>query len=79
MHVIIKDPATGDVLGTLCVDRASGSCIVLDAELETLGDLAEIARSLKVPSITLVVPKEAISELEAVGWKRDKERVVLTR
>lgn len=79
MHVTITDPETGEILGTLCIDRGAGTCYVLDADIEVLDSLVATAKATNAPGVRLVVPVEAIEELSAIGWKEDRNLVVLTK
>jgi|WetSurSiteA1Bulk_404760.scaffolds.fasta_scaffold07815_5 hypothetical protein len=79
MHIEVKDPLKKDIVGVLCIERDSHSAIILEAEIEYLETLVSIAKSQKVPLVTLVVPHGAVPELQALGWQVDDTRVVLTK
>lgn len=79
MHVILQNQVTKEIEGILCVERNSGSAIILEGDIERLDELARIAFAMKVPSVRLIVPKAAIEQLEALGWKRAANFVVLSK
>jgi len=78
MHITITNDSD-EIMGVLCVNRETQTCIVLQADVECLEDLVQIGSSLKAPKVHLFVPKDSVSELEPYGWKRDKSLVVLTK
>lgn len=79
MHVILKNQVTKDVEGILCIERESQSAIILEGDIERLDELVSIALALKVPVVRLVVPEAAVEQLEAFGWKRTPNLVVLSK
>ena len=79
MHVILKNQVTKEVEGVLCIERESQTAIVLHADIDRLDDLVAIARGLKVPIVRLMVPKAAVEQLDAYGWKPDPDLVVLAK
>jgi len=79
MHVILKNQITKDVEGILCIERESQSAIILEGDIERLDELVSIALALKVPVVRLVVPEAAVEQLEAFGWKRSPNLVVLSK
>lgn len=79
MHIAITDPSSGETLGTLCIDRGAGTCYVLDANVEVLDTLVATARATRAPQIRLVVPSEATTELEALGWSLSEDLIVMTK
>lgn len=79
MHIILKDPITNEIVGVLCIERHASSCIVLQSDIDRLEELVSIARAHKVPEVRVVVPEEGVVELEAFGWKRSDNQVVMVR
>ena len=79
MHVILKNQTTKEVEGILCVERESGTAIILEGDIERLSELVAIALAMKVPIVKLMVPEAAVAELEEFGWKRSPNLVVLTK
>lgn len=79
MHIQIKNEATGEVEGVLCIDRATRMCTVLQADVESLDDLVQIALAMKVPKILVFVPEAAVAELESYGWARSTDLVLLQK
>lgn len=79
MHIILKNQISGEVEGIICVDRTSQSAIVLEGDIEQLDTLCTIAFGMKVPAVRLVVPVAAVEELEALGWVRSPELIVLSK
>lgn len=79
MHLTITDPITGETLGTLCIDRGAGTCYILEADIEVLNALVATAIAAHAPEVRLVVPIDAVAELEAIGWKRAKDLAVLRK
>lgn len=79
MHVILKDPTTGQQEGLVCIERSTHTCFVLSADIERLNDLVKIAQAQKVPEVFLVVPEAAVQELEDLGWKRADKALLVMR
>jgi len=79
VHIILKNPATGEQEGLLCVERATQTCFVLFADIDRLETLVNIAKSQKVPQVMLVVPPGAVEELESLGWHRVENQVLLVK
>ena len=77
MHIQIKNETTGEVEGVLCIDRATRMCTVLQADIESLDDLVQIALAMKVPEIFVFVPEAAVAELESYGWAKTPDRVLM--
>lgn len=79
MHIQIKNEVTGEVEGVLCIDRATRMCTVLQADVESLDDLVQIALAMKVPRILVFVPEAAVAELESYGWTKSTDLVLLQK
>jgi hypothetical protein len=79
MHIILKNQVTKEVEGILCVEREAHTAIVLHSDIDRLDDLVAIARGMKVPNVRLIVPKAAVEQLEAYGWKPVADLVVLSK
>lgn len=79
MHVILRGQTSGEVEGIICIERESGSAIILEGDIERLDELVSIAFAMKVPAVRLVVPIAAVEQLEAFGWKRTPSLIVLSR
>lgn len=79
MHIILKNQATQQVEGIICIERESGSAIILEGDIERLDELVAIAFAMKVPAVRLVVPIAAVEQLEVFGWIRTPGLVVLSR
>lgn len=79
MHITIKNEDTGEVEGIICVDRASQTCNVLRADVETLDDLVQLAVAMKVPRVFVTVPPGAVAELESYGWTRVTDLVLMAK
>lgn len=79
MHIILKDPVTGEEEGLLCVERKAQTCFILFADIDRLETLVNIAKSQKVPAIMLVVPDASVEELESLGWHKAEGQVLLTK
>jgi hypothetical protein len=78
MHIIIKDPVSGEE-STMCVERKSQTCFILASEIENLNALVGIARAQKVNEVRLVVPSAAVEELLSLGWKVSATEVLLVK
>ena len=79
MHIILKNQVTKETEGILCIERESQSAIILEGDIERLDELVTIALAMKVPAVRLVVPEAAVEQLEALGWKRTPNLVVLSK
>lgn len=79
MHIIVKDPLTGEILAVLCVEREAHSCQVLFADIDHMSTVSAIALGMKVNEIRIIVPHVAVAELEDMGWHTDKEKVVMVK
>lgn len=79
MHVILKNQVTKETEGILCIERESQSAIILEGDIERLDELVTIAFAMKVPAVRLVVPEAAVEQLEAFGWKRTPNFIVLSK
>jgi len=79
MHISIRNEDTGEVDGVLCVDRAARTCIVLQADVEKLDDLVQVAFAMKAPEVFVFVPKAAVKELEIYGWTKSSELVLMSK
>lgn len=79
MHITIKDPSTGEIVGILCVERPINSCIILSCDVDHLSEIISIARAMKVDSIRMTVPESIVSELKESGWRIAEKLVVLVK
>jgi hypothetical protein len=79
MHVILKNQVTKETEGIICIERESGTAVILEGDIERLDDMVKIALAMKVPGVQLVVPEAAVEQLESLGWKRAVGQVVLTK
>lgn len=79
MHVAISDPETGQSLGTICIDRSTQTCYILQADIEQLDTLVAIARAQKVPQVILVTPIQGVEELQSLGWVIARDKVVMMK
>lgn len=79
MHVILKNQATNQTEGVLCIERLSKTCFILYADIDRLDELVAIAKSQKVPDVLLVVPNEVATRLMECNWKVKENMVVLTK
>jgi hypothetical protein len=79
MHVILRGQVTKDIEGVLCIERDSHTAIILHADIDRLDDLVAIARGLKVPKVLLMIPPNAVEQLEAYGWKVLSDLVVMSK
>jgi len=79
MHVILQNQVTKETEGILCVERSSGSAIILEGDIERLDELVKIAFALKAPAVRLVVPVALVEQLEAHGWVQTPDLVVLSK
>lgn len=79
MHITIRNEDTGEVEGVICVDRISQTCNVLHADVENLDDLVQLAVAMKVPRVFVSVPLAAAKELEAYGWSKVTDLVLMSK
>lgn len=77
MHLLLRND-DGELLGDLYMDRETQTCQIMFGELETLGQLVQIAKSQGVPEVALIAPTESIAELAAHGWTIAKGATVMT-
>jgi hypothetical protein len=76
MHIQIRDD-NGELLGDLYISREIQKAQILQAELDILDELVQIARAQNVPVVTIMVPLGAIKEMESLGWSLSKESYVM--
>lgn len=58
---------------TVCIDRTTGTVIVLRADVDMLGKVSQIIAALKAPPARILVAADAvdlIKELTDAGWVR---------
>ena len=79
MHLILKNPSTGQIEGMLCIERSVRTCYILTAEIGQLDSLVRIAQAQKAPEVRLVIPRDAMSELLPLGWNEAVDLVVMTK
>jgi len=79
MHIVMKNEETGETEGVVCVTRSTQTCIILQADMDNIDDLANIALAMKVPRVLLFVPKDNAKDLEPYGWRKVKDLVLLER
>jgi hypothetical protein len=78
MHITITNEGD-EVVGVLCVNRETQTCIVLQGDVEYLEDLVQIGAAMKAPQVLLFAPKESVDELLPFGWTPSDSLVVLVR
>ena len=79
MHIVMKNEESGETEGVVCVTRETQTCIILQADMDNLDDLANIALAMKVPRVLLFVPKDNVKQLEPFGWRKTKDLVLLEK
>lgn len=79
MHIVLRNEETGETEGIVCVNRASQTCTVLQADIERLDELVRLALAMKVPRVLLFVPPASVAELESYGWTRVTDLVLLSK
>ena len=79
MHIIIKDPLTGETLAILCVERSVHSCQILHCDIDRIPEITGVALGMKVNEVRIIVPLEAVAEMQDMGYKQSTTTVVMTR
>jgi hypothetical protein len=77
MHIIIKDPETGEVLAILCIERSIHACQILHCDIDHLTEIVNIAFGMKVKKVTLVAPLGVVDEMKSLGWVESEGMVVM--
>lgn len=78
MHIVLKDPRTGEETAIACVERKAQAGIILYADADKLGTITAMVKALKVPDVLIVVPASRVDELLDLGWERS-DQVVLCK
>jgi len=79
MHIIVKDPATGEILAILCIERTINSCQILHCDIDHILEIVGIAQGMKVNEIRLIAPLEIVAELEEMGWRQSSTATVMIK
>lgn len=79
MHVIVKDPETGETIAILCVERTIHSSQILSCNIDHMNEIEGIAFGMKVKELTLIVPQEGVAELLDMGWKESTSLKVMVK
>lgn len=81
MHVSITNQSDRKVVSTMCVDRETHSCIVLQADLDHLDQLVSMAGSLHVSEVRIIVTpfSDAVGFLEEMGWEPIPNAIVMRK
>jgi ABC-type branched-subunit amino acid transport system substrate-binding protein len=79
MHIVLKDPETGQEQGILCLERKAQTAIVIYSDADKLELLVQIAKAQKVPQIFLIVPSDRADELIDQGWHVAEEHMLMVR
>lgn len=78
MHVLIKGQS-GDEVSVLCIEREVGHCHLVSESNEHTSVLLRVAESMGVPGVfTIALPGE-VKELEAAGWTRRNDLMVMVK
>ncbi len=78
MHVILKDQGPAGEASIMCVERDAQQATILQADFDKLDTLVEIAKSMKVSEVKLVVDPQAVPTFQDEGWEVT-DKVVLTK
>lgn len=78
MHITVKDQTTGSD-ATMCVERSTGTCVILGGDIDMFDKLVNMANSLKADSVTILAATPAVAALEALGWKASETVVAMTK
>ena len=78
MHVIFRND-DGELLGDLHISRETQQSTILHADVDVIDELIQISRAHNVPKVTLMVPHNSIEEMEALGWTKDPDLIVMYR
>ena len=78
MHITITNE-NDEIVGVLCINRDTQTCVVLQGDIEYLEDLSHIGAAMKAPKILLFVPPGAVAELLPYGWKFSEDLVVMEK
>jgi len=79
MHVAITDDTCTKTEGIICIERETGTAIILFGEIDILDKLVAIAKAMKVPRVMLVVPEASINQLTPMGWHEATDLKVLLK
>lgn len=78
MHIQVRSD-NGDLLGDLHISREMQSAQIMQADIEILEQLVQIARSQNVPTVTIIVPVDGVEQLTSLGWLVADTQVVMYR
>lgn len=68
MHIHLEDQENGATL-VVCVERATQTCMVLKGDESLLQRALQLAASLKVPSLRIIVHSDAVASFKQQGWQ----------
>jgi ABC-type branched-subunit amino acid transport system substrate-binding protein len=78
MHVILREQEAPGEESTMCIERNAQSAIILKGDFDQLDQLVQIAASMKVPEVLLLIDPGSVSTFEEVGWEVS-DRVVMKK
>jgi len=79
MHIIIKDPETGETLAILCIERSIHSCQIIHADMDHMTEILGVALGMKVNEVRIIVPQQVVAEMIELGWEVATESVAMVK